>query len=144
MGGAGAAALAAQLFATGLIAGNPSEARVDEDGVRGRLLIMSEARDGSGLSIREVRIGAGNRVGSPDNALYTLRPCGEESVRVADCCKYALGAPYRLILDSRKSPTNFLVLYGRDTSSFSNGTPSRRITLLTMSDLSEHSSSVRA
>lgn len=72
-GGAGAAALDAQLFITeaGLSAGRPSEATVDDDGVLERFVMNDLA--GMGLSIIGIlddrAAGAGNRVGSPDSML---------------------------------------------------------------------------
>ncbi len=52
----------------------PSDAKVDEDGVRGRF--VSDARAGGGLSMSwvvEIRVEAGNRVGSPGNILKVLK-----------------------------------------------------------------------
>jgi hypothetical protein len=66
IGGAGAAALAAQVPTVGLIAaGNPSDASVDDEGVLGRLI---KALLGSGLSMSCCSVGdraAGNRAGRP-------------------------------------------------------------------------------
>lgn len=52
--------------------------------------------------------------------------------------------PNATSLESRKTPGNFFVPYGSGSNSFSKGTPSSRMTLLTISGLSEHSSSTRA
>jgi hypothetical protein len=70
-GGGGAAALDAQLPMTGtdFIPGAPSDASVDEEGVRGRCIIA--AFEGTGLSIK-LLTGAGKRVGSPPNTLKFL------------------------------------------------------------------------
>lgn len=67
----------------GFRAGNPSEANVDDDGVRGRFIII--ALVGIGLSINGFpgdRTGAGNRVGSPDNMLKVFGLYGELSAGV--------------------------------------------------------------
>jgi hypothetical protein len=131
-GGAGAAALAAQFIGgaggSGLsAAGKPSEASVDEDGVLGKLIIA--ARFGKGLSMTEDLDGAGNRLGRPVEATDVF----ELSFELILPGTNAGGrpAPQTTSLVSLESPGNFFVAYGRSTSSFSNGTPSRRMTLLT-------------
>lgn len=152
-GGAGTVVLATQLYnaAVSLLRpGGPSEAIVDEDGVRGRFII--DALAGIGLSMSGLPDGrgaAGNRVGSPDSMLYVFGPGDPEPRNVpgprgVEGWGVANVLPLRTILDSRKRPGNFCFQNGRGTNSFSNGTPSRRITLLRIPGLSTHSSNARA
>jgi hypothetical protein len=70
-GGAGAAAFAAQLLKVGgaFIVETPSDAIVDEEGVRGKCIAVALA--GTGLSIT-CGGGAGKRPGSPVETSYTL------------------------------------------------------------------------
>jgi len=54
-----------------LTAAPPSEAKVEDEGVRGILAFANTAGVGIGLSNKQgVRVGAGNRVGSPESMLY--------------------------------------------------------------------------
>jgi hypothetical protein len=147
--GGGAAALAAQFIGgAGLIAGiMPSEASVDVDGVLGKVIIV--ARLGKGLSMSGIFAGGGNRIGRPvddtdafELSLESTLPAGTNAGGRPPL--YIGPAPQTTTLVSRKIPGNFLVSYGSFTSSFSNGTPSRRMILLTSSGRSEHSSSIRA
>jgi hypothetical protein len=147
-GGGEAATLAAQFIgSTGLVAATmPSEASVDVDGVLGRPIIV--ARLGRGLSMTGDFAGGGNRLGRPVDDTDAFELSFESTLRAGTNAggrpPLYIGAPQNTIFVSRKIPGNFFVSYGKFTSSFSNGTPSRRMILLTSSGRSEHSSSIRA
>jgi hypothetical protein len=144
-GGGGAAALVAQVLKTGAglnAATNPSDAIVDDEGVRGKAMF---ALAGIGLS-RTWGGGAGNRPGRPGAMSKTFEAA--VGVLIPDGWIARTGgaefAPNATSLESRKRPGNFFVRYGSGSNSFSNGTPSSKMTLLTISGLSEHSSRTRA
>jgi hypothetical protein len=59
----------AQVF-DGLSCAPASEAKVDDEGVRGTLALANAVLEGKGLSRPGGRVGAGKRVGSPESMLY--------------------------------------------------------------------------